>query len=209
MNKIKFRAVSGFGNNLYLDSIRLQTVLSYTQFSISLIPEGYYNSVTGKLNRRDTVRAYLMNAVSPFSPVDSAVALIDSLNSTGAFIFRNAPTGTYYLRIIHRNSIETWSKAGGESMTRGSLKTYDFTSSASQAYGSNEKLRSGKWCLFSGDVDRDGAIDATDLALIDNDAYAFASGYISTDLTGDDFTDATDYAVADNNASLFTGVIRP
>ncbi len=209
VNKIKFRAVSGFGNNLYLDSIRLQTVLSYTQFSISLIPEGYYNSVTGKLNRRDTVRAYLMNAVSPFSPVDSAVALIDSLNFTGAFIFRNAPTGTYYLRIIHRNSIETWSKAGGESMTRGSLKTYDFTSSASQAYGSNEKLRSGKWCLFSGDVDRDGAIDATDLALIDNDAYAFASGYISTDLTGDDFTDATDYAVADNNASLFTGVIRP
>ncbi len=66
-----------------------------------------------------------------------------------------------------------------------------------------------KFAIYGGDVNRDGTVDATDLSLIDNDATAFAGGYIVTDLTGDNFTDGTDYAIADNNAGNFVSVVTP
>jgi len=46
-------------------------------------------------------------------------------------------------------------------------------------------------------------------SLIDNSAFVFASGYVSTDMTGDGFVDATDFSIADNNALIFIGVERP
>jgi len=61
------------------------------------------------------------------------MALIDSVSLTGYFAFKNAPSGTYYISLKHRNSIETWSKSGGIVFTMNSLMNYDLTSSASQA----------------------------------------------------------------------------
>ena len=65
------------------------------------------------------------------------------------------------------------------------------------------------FAFFSGDVNQDGTIDASDLALIDNDASNFVGGYVVTDLTGDNFVDGTDFAMADNNAANFVSVIQP
>lgn len=208
-NRIKLRGVSGYGNNLYIDSIKLLTTKSYTQFNIKIIPEGFYNLVSGKLNMRDTLRANLMSSISPFNKIDSASAILDSISFTGYFIFKNASSGTYYIRIIHRNSIETWSKTGGESMTRGILKNYDFTTALSQAYGSNMILKGAKYCIFSGDINQDGVVDATDAGAIDNDAGSFMTGYVNSDLTGDNVTDASDAAIADNNAANFAVKITP
>jgi len=66
-----------------------------------------------------------------------------------------------------------------------------------------------RWTAFSGDVNQDGVIDGTDAGLIDNDAFNFGSGYISTDLNYDDIVDATDASLADNNAYNFVGSVRP
>jgi len=66
-----------------------------------------------------------------------------------------------------------------------------------------------KYAIYSGDVNKDGAVDATDLAAIDNDAFNFNSGYLATDVTGDGFVDATDYSIADNNAANFVSAILP
>jgi hypothetical protein len=63
--------------------------------------------------------------------------------------------------------------------------------------------------MYGGDVDQNNFIDGTDTQLIDNDAAAFASGYLVTDVTGDDFVDATDAALAGNNADNFVGAITP
>jgi len=65
------------------------------------------------------------------------------------------------------------------------------------------------FAFYSGDVNQDGTIDATDISMIDNDAANFVSGYVVTDLTGDDFVDGTDFVIADNNAAIFVSVIRP
>ncbi|MBK9332742.1 MAG: hypothetical protein IPM96_10165 [Ignavibacteria bacterium] len=211
-NRIKFKGVSGYGNNLYIDSIRFLTTKSYTQFNIKVIPEGFYNTVSDKLNMKDTVKAFLRVVTSPFNKIDSAAAVIDSLSFTGNFSFKNAASGTYYIQIIHRNSIETWSKAGGESMIRGVLKNYDFTTALSQAYGGNMMQADAaplRFAIYSGDVNQDGTIDLTDGSLIDNDAINFANGYLPTDLNGDDVTDLADAVLADNNAMNFVSKITP
>ena len=80
---------------------------------IKVIMEGFYNLslVPNRLNMRDTVRAYLRQNFNPYNIVDSAKSIIDSVTFTGSFLFANAPSGTYYIQLNHRNSIETWSKS--------------------------------------------------------------------------------------------------
>ncbi|MBK7255421.1 MAG: hypothetical protein IPI04_16290 [Ignavibacteria bacterium] len=179
-----------------------------TTVNITVIPQGFYNLSTLKLNKRDTVTAYLRNTSSPFSIVDSTKAVIDSITFTGSFYFKYCSSGTYYIEIKHRNSIETWSSSGVV-INGGGVTNYNFTTAASKAYGNNMILKGTKYCIYSGDVNQDGIIDATDLSEVDNDAANSLSGYVRTDVTGDDFVDAEDVSIIDNNAYNSVSVIRP
>ena len=128
----KIRATT-HGNGIYERKLIDNPVSLPITLSITVIPEGFYNSINNTLNSRDTLTAYLRSSDSPYIIVDSAKAVIDSMTFTGNFIFNNASSGTYYIVVKHRNSIETWSKPGGEILTQGSTMNYDFTSSQSQA----------------------------------------------------------------------------
>jgi len=208
--------------NTSANTITLSGIGSFSRWSassvaavaaqIKLIMEGFYNPGTGKLNKRDTVRAYLRNITTPFAIIDSAKSVIDSVTFTGSFLFTNTPTGTYYIQTKHRNSIETWSKSGGQPYTLGSILSYDFTSAALQSYGSNmiqvnaSPLRFG---VYSGDINQDGTVDASDVSEVDNDSYISLSGYVRTDVTGDNFVDATDVSIIDNNANSSVNLVRP
>ena len=211
-NKIKFRAVSGYGNNLYLDSIKKSGTASPVPAAITIVQEGYYDAVTNLLNKRDTVKFYLRNISSPYSLIDSGKSVIDSASLTGSVLFANAPTGTYYLVALSRNTIETWSKSGGQSYIRGLVFSYNFTSDAAQAFGSNMKQTDTspvRYGVYSGDIDQDGTIDATDLSTAENDAASSLTGYVSSDVTGDDYVDAGDLSIVENNASLGVNAITP
>jgi triacylglycerol esterase/lipase EstA (alpha/beta hydrolase family) len=194
---------SNQNTNLNFHNFRLRFVPAI-RLDLTLGIEGMWNGTT---QIEDTVRVFLRSSSSPFNVVDSAVS---RLNADGNDIleFLNASAGSYYVQVKHRNGLETWSSAP-VSFSNGITSLLDFTTAQSIAYGNNLVLKSGKWCIYSGDVEGDGAIDATDLALIDNDASGFATGYLSTDLDGNEFVDGTDYALADNNASNFVSVIRP
>jgi len=185
---------------------------SSSAINITLIPEGMYDAGTDRLRLRDTVRAYLHSNVSPFGVIDSAVAVIDSVTFTGSFIFANASSGTYYIRVYHRNSIETWSRTGGEPFVQGTTMNYDFTSAAAQAYGNNMisvDASPVRYALYSGDVNQDGIIDLNDVIQTYNAAGTFASGYVVTDLTGDNLVDLNDIVMAYNNSTGFVVVVRP
>ncbi len=177
--------------------------------NITAILEGEFNLASGKLNMRDTITAFLRNIQAPYAIVDSANAVVDSLIFTAGFRFYNAPAGSYYIVLKHRNGIETWSKSGGEVFTRGTALSYDFSSAQSQAYGNNLKLKGTKYCIFSGDVNHDEIIDLADLILIYNDASSFAAGYLITDLTGDKLADLSDMTIAYNNSVNFIQLMRP
>ena len=184
----------------------------YFTSSIKVIPQGLYNSTSNRLNRKDTVRAYLRNISSPYGIIDSAKSIIDSVTFTGNFIFTNAPSGNYYVQTKHRNSLETWSKSGGEAYNLGSAFSYDFTTASSQAFGNNLLQADAapvKYAIYTGDVNQDGSIDLTDVIQTYNDANNFVTGYVVTDLNRDNITDLTDVLIAYNNSVNFVVVIRP
>lgn len=167
--------------------------------SVKLIVEGLYDPLTNRLNKSDTVKAYLRNPFPPYSLADSATAIIDSITFTCNFIFAHASTGSYYLAVKHHNSLETWSKYANTFLVKGIPLNYDFTKDSSQAYGNNLKKVGTRWCIYSGDVNQDRKVDLNDITLIKDDAYNYPSGYRTADLNGDNFIDLNDLVICDNN----------
>ena len=66
-----------------------------------------------------------------------------------------------------------------------------------------------RFAAYSGDVDQDGSVDASDVSSIDNDANNSVTGYVNTDLSGDKFVDAIDVSIVDNNSSNTVSAIIP
>ncbi|MBK9228397.1 MAG: hypothetical protein IPL67_15455 [Ignavibacteria bacterium] len=92
------------------------------------------------------------------------------------------------MQFKYRSGIETWSKTGGETYSTGNSYSYNLALSAAQAYGSNMVQVDASpvtFAIYSGDVNRDGFVDGSDGSLVDNDAFNFIGGYVSTDVNGD------------------------
>ena len=208
-NKIKFRARSGFGNNLFLDSICKVNNSAPVPATITIAPQGYYDTLANRLTIRDSATFYLRNITAPYTIVDSAKTVIDSVTSSGTVTFANAVTGTYYLVVKGRNILETWSKSGGQSYTRGAAFSYNFTTAAAQAYGSNLILKGTKYCIYSGDVIQNTAVDLDDIIQINNSANLFTTGFNVNDLSGDRLVDLSDILISFNNSSNFVSRQAP
>ncbi|MEO6696160.1 MAG: hypothetical protein ABIY50_07755 [Ignavibacteria bacterium] len=192
--------VTSFGNGIKVG----YTIPPATTLNITIGIEGFWN---GTIQVSDTMKLFLRNSAAPYNKIDSSSVVLNT-SGFGAAGFTNTSTGNYFIQTKHRNALETWS-AAPVNFVNGSSVSYNFTTSQTQSYGSNMILKSGKWCFYSGDVNSDGTIDATDVSTIDNDAAGFTSGYLNTDLSGDNFIDGTDFAISDNNASNFISVQSP
>jgi len=175
-----------------------------SKLDLTALIEARYNGVTMV---SDTTLVYLRSDVSPYSIADSSTSILDQ-NGNGTFYFGNTVSGAFYYVVVnHRNSIETWSAS--THLFAGDTLDYDFTTAAASAYGNNQELVGLRWTNFSGDVNKDGAVDLTDLSLVYNDAASFASGYLLTDVNGDLLTDLNDLLEVYENASKFVSVIDP
>lgn len=179
-------------------------IIPASALNLNLGIEGMWDGIA---QVQDTVKIFLANNSSPFNVSDSAIV---KLNSSGNAVanFIHTSGGNYYIKILHRNAIETWSSSP-VIINNGSTANYDFTLAQSQAFGNNQILKSGRWCIFSGDVNHDGIIDVSDQSLVDNDVFSLTSGYVNTDLTGDLLVDVTDASITDNNGFNFVTVIKP
>jgi len=173
--------------------------------SIKLAPEGL---LTGNvLNKRDPIIVYLKNSLSPYQTLDSGSLSLDSL-TMAVTLSTSIQIGNYYIVVKHVNSIETWSKPGGEPLGAGDY-FYDFTTSASQAYGNNLVLKNGLYCIYSGNLNGDDVIDADDMLIMDNAVFNYAPGSSIANLNGDQIVDIDDMAICDNNARAIRVVERP
>lgn len=171
--------------------------------------QGLYRD-TGATMITDTIRVYLRGITSPFDIVDSAKAVIDSAGKASLVFLQPQNDFLYYVQLLHRNSIETWSSTGY--MFVNDSLNFDITTSDSAAFGNNiVSLDStgSRFGLYSGDVNAGGDIDMTDLIMIYNDAQSFVNGYVTTDVNGDNSVDVSDIIIAYNNAQLFITAIRP
>lgn len=172
--------------------------------SLTTLIEGLFNSATNQMVK-DTIIVYIRNENPPFSIIDSSKSELDSTGNVDFNFLKNI--FGKYIAVKHRNSIETWSSQG--LVSESGMLSYDFTNTASTAYGNNLVLKGSKYCIYSGDVNQDKVIDLTDVFLIYNNAQDAVTGYINTDLTGDNFTDLSDLTIAFNNSNGFIISLRP
>lgn len=132
-----------------------------------------------------------------------------NLSTTGASTITvpGLYSGSYYVTVRHRNSIET-TTASPVSFA-GSTINYSFSGPA-QAYGGNLQLMSGGfYAIYGGDVNQDGAVDTADMTPVDNDAANYVAGYLPTDVNGDGVIDTADMTIVDNNGADYVTVVTP
>ena len=164
--------------------------------SLTALIQARYN---GSTMVPDTVTVELRNG-SSYVLVDQCTGVL-SASGTGTFKFNSAVNGTgYYIAVKHRNSIETWS-ASPQSFTSYAL-SYDFTSAATQASGSNLILRGSEYCIYSGDVNQDGSVNSSDFTSVNSDNSAGGAPpnyHLVNDLNGDGWITGDDFICIDNN----------
>lgn len=189
--------------------------------SLTSLIQGFYNPSTN-LMIGDTLRVSIRSGISPYNIIETVAK---KLNDSGKadFAFTSVSDGVpVYIQLKHRNSIETWSKKPSSGtfallfsthfVPMISYLNYNFTASSTSAFGGNQTLVDtgpNKFAIFSGDVNQNGTVDATDLSIVDNDAFNFVTGYINSDVTGNNITDALDVALVDNNAFNFVSKVTP
>jgi hypothetical protein len=162
----------------------------------------------------DTLTVQLAETTDPYNIVYSASGLNLNTNGKCRLTVPGSMTGNYYIVVKHRNSVETWSKSGGESFA-GTTASFDLTSASSQAFGSNlTGVSGGKFALYSGDVTspsdiQDGYIDINDVNSIYNLNVESASGFRTGDLNGDGFIDISDFNMVYNNNVNSVGMNTP
>jgi len=128
-------------------------------------------------------------------------------NGSAVVVVPGSFTGSYYVTIRHRNSIETTTAVPVSFLAP--MLSYAFNNQA-KAYGGNLlQTNDGRFVIYSGDVDQDGLIDSSDLISADNDVSTFTTGYIATDINGDGLVDSSDMIVIDNNSGTFVGTMHP
>ena len=150
--------------------------------------EGFW---IGSNQVQDSVTVYLARTTAPFAFADTAKVLLSG-NGTALINFALATNGSYYIVVSHRNHLETWSKVG-QSFTSNITTNFDFTTSATQAYGDNMKQVGSDWVLYGGDANGDGAVDANDVPYIMSQFGM--QGYLAADFNGDNDVNASDIAL--------------
>ncbi len=200
---------------------------------IKVLLEGLFNPTTGIMNKAqdcldgestfdkftattaDTIELFLANESLPWDYVYGSYAIPIATDGTCTTSVPGGFSGSYYIVVRHRQSVETWS--GLPVSFSGSMITYDFTVSPDRAYGNNEKEVSsnpGQYALFSGDVTgisgiQDGYIDIFDNNDVFNHSQGGAYGYLVQDLNGDGFVDIFDNVQVFNNLQSGIGINTP
>lgn len=155
----------------------------------------------------DTIAVELHQNASPYNLVYSARGTL-STSGIAAISFPFGASGnSYYIVVKHRNSIETWSASP---IMFSASTSYTFSTSASQAYGSNlSNIGSGKFAIFSGDINQDGSVDFNDYPDLDISSNNGDLGYLPYDLNGDASIDFNDYPIIDINSNNGIITLKP
>jgi hypothetical protein len=130
-----------------------------------------------------------------------------SVSGTAEINTPAAHSGSYYITVRHRNSIETTTAAPVS--FAGSTISQSFATPAS-VFGGNLKLsRDGLYLVYGGDVNQDGIVDTGDMNWVDNGSSAILRGYNAADANGDGIVDTSDMNIVDNNSTAIVRVRRP
>jgi endonuclease/exonuclease/phosphatase family metal-dependent hydrolase len=172
--------------------------------SVKMFIEGRFN---GSTMIPDSITVELRNINNPFNIVEQKKVLLDANGNASITLSQINNNVPYYLVIKNRNSLETWSATPVTFIN--DVANYDFTTSASTAFGNNLKLINGKWVMITGDINQDGFIDVTDLVSVFINSALNISGYVNTDLNGDSITNSSDVNIVFQNNLSGHSIKRP
>jgi Leucine-rich repeat (LRR) protein len=169
---------------------------NYSIASHAMQPVKYNQGMSSNQNYSDDIIVELRNTNGTLKAATTAQL---QTNGSALVKFTSAPSGSYYIVVKHRNSIETWSS---NPVTIGSTPlAYNFTNTSSKAYGNNMiQVESGVFAIYSGDLNQDQVIDNSDATNLINDIENSAFGNLPTDLNGDGSVDNSDLTFLLNNA---------
>ena len=143
-----------------------------------------------------------------YAVIDHSVSNVNlQTNGFASTVIPANLTGSYYLTIRHRNSLETTSSAPVS--FAGSVIFNNFNSPTKVFGGSLLMMADGKYVIYGSDVNQDGVVDQNDIDNIHNAANTFTTGYMPADANGDGIVDALDMVMTDNNAARFIVKITP
>lgn len=146
----------------------------------------------------DTVTVELHSGTAPYAKVDSATAVVSTSGALSTSFSSSRNANSYYIVVKHRNSVETWSASP---VLFTSSTSYNFSTAANKAYGSNLKNQGGVYLMYSGDINQDGTVDFSDYPDLDTGNINGTTGYNAADLNGDGTVDFSDYPVIDTNSN--------
>ncbi len=155
----------------------------------------------------DQIRVELHSA-SDYSIIEHFASPVNlGINGTATLTLPSSISGSYYITIRHRNSLETTSSSPVSFSGSGISYSFDLPA---KAYGNNLLMMTDGWfTLFGGDVNQDGFVDTGDSTPVDNDQFNFIGGYVASDVNGDGTVDTADGTVIDNNQFNFAGSVHP
>jgi len=205
--------------------------------NVKVLIEGYYSGA-GMMDNFGSGGCLYVTGASGASPNDAdtmRVVLVDpgTLNYVATFtgimqtngnIALTIPASyagnSYYIRLVHRNALETWSAA--PVLISSPATTYDFTTAANKAYGSNmvQSYDLMGWMIYSGDISdvnyqglglgyQDNLIEAQDYLDMENAVAIIKVGYNFEDVTGDGIVEAADYLIMENAVAAIRFTYRP
>jgi len=214
-----FHAYDGHGCSITSNATLVNPVSCGLTLNLTCYIQGYMNSgITmqaalynqlqpNSLSDCDTIQIELHSINAPFQLVYTTKAVLHT-NGTATCNFSSASPDSYYVVIKHRNAIQTWS---ANPVTIGtSPLSYNFSTAANKAFGSNQVLvSSGKYALYSGDLNNDENIDLLDLLIAETDINNFQYGYLASDMNGDGNVDLLDSPVIESNTNNFIFSAHP
>jgi len=187
-----------------------------TNVNVKLFIEGYYTSggqmrpvmqneaVGGATSSQcDTVTIELHSTSNPSTVVESHKGVVGVTGNVYAAFSPSITGQTLWLAVKHREAIQTWSSSP---ISFSGNNNYDFTTSASQAYGSNQVQVDNSptaFAFYCGDVTQDENVDLLDFSPWDAQTILSMPAYLNGDLNGDGNVDLIDFPYLDNN--LITG----
>ncbi|HPG33535.1 MAG TPA: choice-of-anchor J domain-containing protein, partial [Lentimicrobium sp.] len=222
---IAFRYEGNFAHSWFIDDVNVEnTITTIKTLNLKAYIQGFWNG-TGMNQAYDADEEFNTWPKFTGTTVDTlSVYFADNdtyeflhaihevnLNNDGTMTMTvpESFSGSYYIAIKHRSSVEIWSMNPVDFAEN--TIAYDFTTSAAQAYGSNQQDLIGDgtvWGLFSGDITsgepgvQDGWIELPDVNDIYNLQKIGAFGYQPGDLTGDGFVELADLNMAFNNINI-------
>jgi hypothetical protein len=155
----------------------------------------------------DHITVELHDAANYSSIVWSAEDVPLSTSGAAVIIVPAGYSGTYYITIRHRNSLETTTSSAIS--FAGTTISRSFATRTS-VYGENLGASGdGYFVIYGADVNQDGIVDTGDMNEVDNGSTAILIGYNLPDANGDGIVDTSDMNIVDNNSTAIVMIRLP